>query len=425
MRILFVHPPSSHMDDIALQGIKSSSPSLGLLQLASLARAEGHEVQFQDREFSAEKFIRFSPDLVAITAMTNEIKSASEIAKFCNDVSVPNVLGGCHITAEPYNTLIKYPQFDDIIEGEGEHKFLEFIGADSSKYKCMDDFPIPAFDLIDWGKYRLSPFGSRKKNSIGLVTSRGCFGKCTFCSRKVFGNKYKGYSVDRLVEMLWILRRIHKIDDFLFYDDNFTSNVPRLLKFCEKMIGKGFTWSCCSRVDNLRPSDLNLMREAGCWMIEYGIESGNQKILDLMKKNITLEKVRKAVSDTRKAGILSKGNFILGNIGETKESLKDTIDFASSLELDLAQHTFLAPLPGTDCYEDASMFGEFNRTWESTNTFSINFIPNGLSREDLLLASKLFTRKFYFNFKRAFRLLTKLSWRQLWPGIKTALKCYA
>ena len=129
MRILFVHPPSSHKDDIALQGIKSSSPSLGLLQLASLARAEGHDVQFQDREFSVEKFVRFDPDLVAITAMTNEISSASEVAKFCNEVGVINVLGGCHVTADPYNTLFKYPEFEEVIEGEGEWKFVDFIGG--------------------------------------------------------------------------------------------------------------------------------------------------------------------------------------------------------------------------------------------------------------------------------------------------------
>jgi anaerobic magnesium-protoporphyrin IX monomethyl ester cyclase len=426
MRILFVHPPATHKDELAFQDIKSSSPSLGLLQLASIARAEGHQVSFMDREFSVQKFVDFNPDLVAITAMTNEIESASEIARFCLDVNVPTVLGGCHISADSYNTLIKYPEFGRIIEGEGEEKFISFLGGDIAKYKTMDDYPDPAFDLIDWSKYRLSPFGSKSNRSLGLVTSRGCFGKCTFCSRVVFGNKFKCLSVKRLVKMLCNIKSTFGIFDFLFYDDLFTGNKPRLLQFCEELITKkyGFTWSCCSRVDNLNYGDLQFMKQAGCWMIEYGIESGSQTILDNMKKGITLEAIRNAIRITRKAGILSKGNFILGFPGETHGTLKETINFANSLPLDLMQHTFMAPLPGTEVYETAHLHGEFNKDWSATNTFSINFVPKGLTKKDLKNASKSLTIKFYSNPCRLLHLLTKLTWRQLWLGLKTLLKFY-
>ena len=416
MRILFVHPPSSnHNDEIALQKIKSSSPSLGLLQLASIARSFGHEVKFFDREFNAIKLHNWIPDLVAITAMTNEIAVASEVASFFFGANIPTVLGGCHVTAEPYNTLIRYPQFKDIIEGEGEWKFTEFIGEDSSKFKTLDDFPDPAFDLINWNKYCLSPFGSKSKRSLGLVTSRGCFGKCTFCSRKVFGNKFRAYSVPRLIE---ILNRT-TFKDFLFYDDLFTGNRARLVEFCEKVIKYKYSWSCCSRVDNLDYETMKLMKRAGCWMIEFGIESGSQEILDRMRKNISLEKIMNTLRETRRAGILSKGNFILGNIGETKKSLQDTIEFASIIPLDMMQHTFLAPLPGTECYEEAKTEGEFNPSWEATNTFAINFVPKGLTREDLLKYSNRLIRKFYLNFSRLLLISRHLTWRQLWAGIKT------
>lgn len=426
MRILFVHPPSSHKDDVALQGIKSSSPSLGLLQLASIARSFGHEVKFMDREFDATKLIHWTPDLVAITAMTNEIEEAASIARFFHGAGISTVLGGCHITAEPYNTLVKYPFFDDIIEGEGEWKFTEFIGEDSSKFKTMDDFPDPAFDLIDWSKYRLSPFGCRKSRSIGLVTSRGCFGKCTFCSRKVFGSKFRGYSVPRLIQLLRNIYTKFGISDFLFYDDLFTGNKVRLHNFCHEILKEDFriTWSCCSRVDNLDLESLQLMKRAGCWMIEFGIESGSQLMLDKMRKNVSLEAIRRAIRFTKKAGILSKGNFILGNIGETRSTLEQTIRFASSLPLDLMQHTFLAPLPGTECYEVADMAGEFNKDWEATNTFAINFIPNWLTKEDLKNASSWLTISFYSNPLRILRLITKLTWRQLWMGLKTLLRFF-
>jgi radical SAM superfamily enzyme YgiQ (UPF0313 family) len=377
-----------------------------------------------DREFVPNWIKRFSPDLVAITAMTNEIGQASIIDRYCKKNDIPTVLGGCHITAEPYGTLIAYPEFTNIIEGEGEWKFTEYIGEDSKIFKCMDDFPDPAFDLIDWKKYRLSPFGCKKEKSIGLVTSRGCFGKCTFCSRKVFGNKFRGYSVHRLIEMLDRIKKDHGIDDFLFYDDLFVGNRRRLIEFCEAIIGRRFTWSCCSRVDVLDLPTLNLMKRAGCWMIEYGIESGSQRILDSMKKGITLDTIRSTISLTRKSGIMSKGNFILGNLYETKKSLEETINFASSLPLDMMQHTFLAPLPGTECYEKAKNEGEFNSSWEATNTFAINFIPKELTNKYLKSASCWLTVKFYMNPCRWVQLKKHLTWRQIWSGIKTLLKFF-
>jgi radical SAM superfamily enzyme YgiQ (UPF0313 family) len=310
-----------------------------------------------------------------------------------------------------------------VIEGEGEWKFVDFIGGESSKYKTMDDFPDPAFDLINWSKYRLSPFGSKKSHSIGLVTSRGCFGQCTFCSRAVFGNKFKAYSVPRLVGMLDRIYKDFGISDFLFYDDLFTGNRQRLTVFCNEILRLNlkFTWSCCSRVDNLDLESLQLMKKAGCWMIEYGIESGSQKILDRMKKNITLNQIRTVLERTRKAGIISKGNFILGNIGETKKTIRETIRFAYDLPLDLMQHTFLAPLPGTECWKEAKNAGAFNDSWQATNTFAINFVPDGLTMDDLKQASRWLTISFYSNPRRIIHLMKHLSWRQLWAGVKTFL----
>jgi radical SAM superfamily enzyme YgiQ (UPF0313 family) len=163
---------------------------------------------------------------------------------------------------------------------------------------------------------------------------------------------------------------------------------------------------------------MKLMRRAGCWMIEYGIESGVQRILDNMKKNITLEQIRLAIENTRKAGIMSKGNFILGNIGETESTLKKTVRFACSLPLDMVQHTFLAPLPGTECHKDARLHGEFNDDWEATNTFAINFVPIGLTKEDLKCASRTLLRKFYLDWRRITGLFKKLTLRQIWQGLK-------
>lgn len=422
MKILFVHPPSrmGH-EDVALQRIKSSSPSLGLLQLASIARNHGHKVKFFDRRFSLRETIYFKPDLVAITAMTNEIESAASVARQCHLLKAKVVIGGCHVTAEPEKTREVYPELSNLVEGEGERPFTEMIGGDPEQYGSMDDLPDPAFDLIDWSQYKLSPFGCKKERSIGLVTSRGCFGKCTFCSRKVFGNKFRGYSVSRLIEMLERIRKDFGIDDFLFYDDLFTGNRKRLVEFCETILAKNlpYTWSVCSRVDVLDLPTMQLIKQAGCWLIEYGIESGSQKILDSIKKRIKKEQIINTLQITRKAGIISKGNFILGLPGETKETLQETIDFARKAPLDLMQHTFFAPLPGTEAYEHVSEYGEFNDSWSSTSTFAINFVPNGLTRETLLEASRKLFRSFYFNPKRLWKIFRMMSLKQMIEGAKT------
>lgn len=418
MKILFIHPPTHNPSgDVRLQNVKSSSPSLGLLQLASIAREIGHKVKFFDRKFDVSAMLAFSPDLVAITAMTNEIKSAAVIAKTCDLMGIETVLGGCHVTAEPYQTVVVYPHFRNVIQGEGEWKFIDFIGGNSERYKSIDDFPDPAFDLIDWSKYRLSPFGTKSSKSIGLVTSRGCFGKCTFCSRKVFGNRFRGYSAKRLIELL--NRLSSTFDDFLFYDDLFTGNRSRLLEFCESVINRRYSWSCCSRIDCVDEPTLKLMKRAGCWMIEYGIESGSQEILERMGKNITKQQIIKTLQSTQKTGIVSKGNFILGYLGESKKTLSETIDFAQDIPLDIMQHTFFAPLPGTDCYDTAHDYGTFNASWEATNTFSINFIPVGLRKNDLLNASKKLFFVFYFNPIKWLQLLKKLTFQQVISGVRT------
>lgn len=140
-------------------------------------------------------------------------------------------------------------------------------------------------------------------------------------------------------------------------------------------------------------------------MIEYGIESGSQKILDLMKKGITKEKVMNAIKMTRKAKILSKGNFIFGYFGETEDTLYETIQFAKSLPLDYFQHTFMTPLPGTETWHKADQYGAFDKDWNKCNTFSVNFVPHGITRDRMTEISKDAFREFYL---RPFVILKEL-----------------
>ena len=414
MKINFVNPTySDPYGQWDISSLKSSSPPLGLLSLASVARKFGHEVSITD--CTVGDTFKFS-DLYAITAMTLQVKSAAEIAKTFS----PNILGGSHITAEPYATVIKYPQFDAVLIGEGEQKFSEVIG-DSFKLGTLDDIPFPAFDLVDLRKYRVSPIGTRSREAIGLVTSRGCFGKCTFCSRTVFGNKVRCHSSKYVLDLMDKLNTDFGISDFLFYDDLFTGNRPRLAEICNALLARDYTWSCCSRVDTINLDILKLMKKAGCLMIEYGIESGCQEILDSMRKCITLEKIRHTIATTRKAGILSKGNFIFGYFGETESTLKQTIQFIKTLGLDYFQHTYMTPLPGTKAWDIADQYGKFDKDWSKCNTFSVNFVPKGITHEKMVEMSKKAFGEFYFNpvriFKELFRGSLWLKFKALWKAV--------
>ena len=268
-------------------------------------------------------------------------------------------------------------------------------------------------------RYRLSPIGSKSKNSIGLVTSRGCYGKCEFCSKAVFGNKIKCHSSSYVIDLLDKLHKDYSCSEFLFYDDLFVGNKPRLIEICEKLAKKKYRWSCCSRVDNLDMKTLKLMKRAGCYMIEYGIESGSDSILKLMNKGITKDKIISSINNTSKSGILSKGNFIFGYLGENHETMKETLSFIKDLKLDYFQHTYMTPLPGTKAWDKAEDYGKFDKDWNKCNTFSINFVPKDLSREDLENYSKKAFKDFYMNPIRIFKELFR---GNLLPKIKAFLK---
>ena len=448
LKVMLINPPVSFdvfYGEWDMSDVKSSSPPLGILSLASMIRKYGYQVKVIDAHaegLTMEQIVKevdsFHPQVVGLTAMTVMISASAEIAKKIkdHDPTITTILGGVHVTAEPGETLRRYSQFDYAVIGEGEVVFTEFLeklsrqrklyyGVSKTEsdgsvqslvwregekinvnprrafFKGLDEFPPPAFDLVPnlFNHYRLSVFGTKKFKTVGLVTSRGCTGKCTFCDLGVVGRGYRANSASYLIDLMKDVWQKYGVTDFLFYDDLFVGSRPRLQEVCNIIIRDKlpFTWSCCARVDFIHVDMLRLMKQAGCWMIEYGIESGCQRIIDSMRKNITKEKISETINATYDAGIVTKGNFIFGNPGETHDSIKESIDFACKLKLNYAQHTFLQPLPGSELYETAGKYGEFDPSWDRFNTFSINFMPKGFTRDNLVAYSKYFWRRFYLR----------------------------
>lgn len=450
MKIVFLNPSLTHRElygEWDLSDVKSYSTPLGILSLASVARQKGHSVHLVDAqalnldtEQTIKTVLSLGPDLIGITAMTIYMHRAGEIAAMFKKVSPHTkvIFGGPHITALPEETMRLFPSIDIGVLGEGEKAFEEFLDTASSDndysrikgtitrinnniinngrrdfIKDLDILPMPAWDLVPDIKshYRLSVFGTTSRRSMGLVTSRGCPGQCIFCDTGVFGHRFRCYSARYVVETIERLSLDYSVRDFLFYDDLFVGNKARLLEICELLARKDLkiTWSCCARVDYVKPDILKIMKKAGCWMIEYGVESGSQKVLDFMKKGVNIEQIMQAMRWTREARIMAKGNFIFGNILETKESLKESIDLAIKAGMDYFQHTFLTPLPGSKAYEIAGDYGDFDKDWRNMNTFKINYIPDGLTRADLMRYSKLAWRRFYLRPRIIWREVTKLS----------------
>lgn len=212
--------------------------------------------------------------------------------------------------------------------------------------KNLDDLPHPLHHLLPWEKYRMplvkGPF-------TFIVSSRGCTAGCTYCIKHVsyqYGVRLR--SPEKIMEELWILKKMG-LNSVHMYADLFTVSRDQVVELSKMMIEQGINmrWTCNSRVDYVDEEMLNLMAQAGCWLISWGIESGNEAILKHARKGTNPNKAAESLTWARRAGIKNWGYFIIGLPGETEETIRETIDFAKKLPLDIALFHVAAPYPGT------------------------------------------------------------------------------
>lgn len=451
-KITLVNPPLTGKErygSLAKGGVYM--PNLGLGYLASVLRRENYRVDIVDCEAlnldtkrASEHILRESSDFVGLTATTVSINKAVELATALKDSNprLKILIGGPHLTSTPDQTMLRFSQFDIGIIGEGELTIVELLNAladnkdisavDGLIYrisgsltktrprtliKDLDRLPYPAWDLYpDLARYyQPSAFGFRRLPSISLVTSRGCPFCCSFCSQSLWGGVYREHSPEYVMEMMRILYHKYKIKDLAIYDDTFGVNRTRLIKFCQLLIREklDLVWSCNLRANMADAGILKLMKEAGCWGIAYGIESGSQKILDFLKKGVKKEEIQQAMRNTKKAGIISKGYIMVGTLLETEQTLRETLDYVLSLDMDLLTVNHFSPFPGTLDYERADKFGYFNKDWRLFNQHSLVFIPNSLRREDLEFYRRKITRRFYLRPKILLKFL-RLAFRPVY-----------
>ncbi len=378
-RILLVAPPCIKLYPRGRRFI-GKYPPLGLAYLASFLESKGiaadiYDSFAQDASMKdiADRIHRSDAAMVGITATTATLAEAVQIAVLAKNNGKETLLGGAHVSALPEGTLERHACFDFGVAGEGEVALHELLAGTDKRgiaglvhragakvlfnprkdpVRDISSLPHPARHLLDNASYQpgLNDFLPRK-GFFTLLTSRGCPSRCTFCASKtIWGNHARARSLDDIFEELEALKAMG-MNSLKIIDDTFTLQESRVRQIAEKIRSLGVVWGCNARVDAVHPDLLGFLKACRCVAIEYGIESGNQKILDAMKKGICLSQIRQAVRATKEAGIRVSCSFIIGNIGETMATGRDTIALAQELGPDYAQFCMLVPYPGTEVYD--------------------------------------------------------------------------
>lgn len=415
-----------------------AQPPMGLALIAAVLEEAGYQVTVLDANALGlglkEVATRVTDaDVVGLTAMTPTIGAAIGIARYLKQTNSNStiVLGGAHATLLPEETLSIAPEIDVIVRGEGEKTIVELLqvledkqaldGIPGISYRKddaivhnpprsanvdLDSLPFLAYHLLPWQKYRPHPPHGRAYPFAAIITSRGCPYRCSYCSKPIFGSKFRAQTPERVVEEIAYYRDRFGFKEIAFYDDVFTLDKKRAYAIADEIIRAGIKidWTCETRVNLVDKELLRHMKRAGCYAIAYGIESASPDILEIINKDITLEQVEEVVRITREVGLQTIGYFMLGSPGESPETIDQTIQFAKKLKLDFAQFSITTPFPGTRLYELYLDGGKRDSIpWESfiyagtDGRLNPVFESSRLSRSDLNYWVKRAYREFYLR----------------------------
>jgi len=327
---------------------------------------------------------------------------------------------------QPTWSLDGPPAIDDqlsAIKGLGWRRNGEVvINVDRPFVANLDDLPMPMHHLLPLDTYRIPMI---KGPYTFIVSSRGCTAGCKYCIKHVtYQYSVRVRSPEHIMKELWLLHDLG-IHNIHMYADLFTVSRDQVVGLCKSIIEQGLKvrWTCNSRVDYVDEEILKLMGQSGCWMISWGIESASEDILRRARKGAYPDKVERALRWSRQAGIGNWGYFIIGLPGETEETIRQTIDFAKRLPLDLALFHIAAPYPGTPFFFDVLENGWFRpgTVWEEVDmdrSTVLDYRETGLSAERLEYWQKRATREWAL---RPGPIWTMLKGLNSWAGFKSAV----
>ena len=388
-------------------------PPLGICYLAAMIKnLDDIKVFLRDYEVS-----RFSSDILkndlstlkvdvlGISFRTASYRSAKEFIKKAKNIKRDMfiVAGGHHATAFPKETLADLG-CDAIVIGEGEYIFKELVerlidnlsldGLEGVAYKKGNDIfinkpgrPIEDIDALPWPAREL--LNLDEYNVTTLLTSRGCPFNCIYCDKGISTRKVKfRASLDISKEIEHIVNHLNKRKLYIV-DDHLFLNTDRLRPILDRIIHKRLPvkWVCQARVDDIYKDVLEKAKQAGCEQIMYGIETGNESELKYIRKNASLREAENAVRATKEAGITARANFMLGFPVSTKETMRNTINFARKLKPDIIRFFAVSPLPNTDLWDDIYGKGYIpdKIKWEDIDFFKPSFDIKDIPREEISL----------------------------------------
>lgn len=453
MRVIFVNPPFKAEHGRFARENRSAAITrsgtlyypLWLIYAAAVCEKDGFEVEFLDAPAAPLDEER-SLEWIAV-------HGGADARLFVLDTSTPSIysdiafgdrlkelypaafvmLVGTHPSALPEETIsscervdaLARHEFDYIVRDvaralrDGSDPFetrgLTYRGEDGEAASNPDYPYITNLDEIPFASefvkrhlnHRDYFFAASAYPEIQIFTGRGCPARCAFCvyPQTMHGHGYRVRSVANVIaEVEYIRDEFPDVKEIVIEDDTFTVNKQRTMEFCDEMIARGlnrrFRWLCNARV-NLDYETMRRMKEAGCRLLIPGIESGSQEILNNIRKGTTLEQVRRYVADSKRAGLAVHACYMVGNKGETKETMQKTLDLAMELNTDTAQFYPLLPFPGTaewNWYKDAGYIrGDYSDYVKEDGTINSLVELPGISSEEMVEFCDMARRKYYWR----------------------------
>lgn len=484
MKILLVNPPDD-LERVIGSGANLITPfePLGILYIAAVLMEDGHDVKAIDAfveklsvEDLKQRLLAERPDIAGFTVFTSNGGIVYELGRWMKK-NMPEtlvVLGNVHaaVFARAY---LENGAADAVVHGEGEWamrdlaRVLSERGRDFSdipavsfikdgvfvtssapgRVESLSELPFPARDLVPQKLYNIPsvsnlPYkGSAKAIGKHMFTSRGCPNRCTFCTVHHSRRQRAGDVIRTVDEMEMLVNRYHASYIFIM-DSLFIAKKKRVLDICDEIRRRNlrFLWGCEGHVRYVDPELVMAMEAAGCHDMAFGIESGVQRLLDTVKKGISPEMVRQAAKIVKKnSGIKLSGLFILGLPGETRKDSLETIKFATTLPLDMAQFSVLVPYPGSEIFYDLAEKGQIDtgvrpdgtldtEVWlrySSYVSYTRNepiWVTEGLGADELKALQKRAVRSFYFRPRHFIAQVRRLKLSSLPTMVKTAFDTF-
>lgn len=429
MKIALISPPALKFGIKLRTGPYHAFP-IGLGCLAAYVQRAGHTVKIiapdpagMDMETAWKLLREFKPDIVGISSVTQTFLTSGRLAQEAKRrLGCPVIMGGIHVTALPRTSLLRFPELDAVIRGEGELPLLaladgfdktgriDFANVPGASFirngeytenpmpdsiSDLDSLPYFARDLLEGGIYQKHTPTDKPLSHMAMISSRGCPASCTFCANSRMGRRFRARSAENVVgEMEYCIKR-YGTEYFVFYDDCFTTDPRRVYAICELLIAKKLKiyWEASTRVNMLLDEELlKKMKRAGCKGITIGVETGDQHISDLMKKGTTPVQAELCTALLRKYNIPFSAGFMIGNEGDTPETVRKTIAFACKLKPTIAFFSITIPMPGTELFE--KYYADFDRL----DTDWSRWTAQGISRPFDLRHTAISPKKLFLLF---------------------------